>query len=120
MRNAINWFEIPVTDIERAVKFYSTLFDIQLKRMSSDGFSSAMFPAEGGIGGALVSGNGYTPDPGGALIYLNANPDLNVVLERVERAGGQQERGKTDIGEDGFYAIIRDTEGNRIGLHSMS
>lgn len=120
MHDAIKWFEIPVTDFERAVKFYDTIFDTQLERMSGEGFSMAMFPHNGGVGGGLVAGDGYVPNANGPLVYLNANPDLNVVLERVERAGGQRVKAKTDIGENGFYAIILDTEGNRIGLHCMS
>ena len=123
MDNVISWFEIPVTDFERAVKFYGTIFDVQLARMGGEGHSLAIFPHNGeveggGVGGALVAAEGYVPSAIGPLVYLNANPDLNVVLERVERAGGQQVKAKTDIGDDGFYAIIIDTEGNRVGLIS--
>jgi predicted enzyme related to lactoylglutathione lyase len=120
MHDVINWFEIPVTDIARAVKFYEAIFGIKLQVSRGEGFSSANFPHNGGVGGGLVQGDGYAPNAGGTLIYLNANPDLSAVLERVERAGGQRVKPKTDIGENGFFAIILDSEGNRIALHSMN
>jgi predicted enzyme related to lactoylglutathione lyase len=124
MHHAINWFEIPVTDIERAAKFYGAIFDTQLAVSNGNGYSMAIFPHDGGVGGAvgggLVAGEGYTPSTTGPLIYLNADPDLSVVLARVHGAGGQVIMPKTDIGENGFYALILDSEGNRVGIHSIS
>jgi predicted enzyme related to lactoylglutathione lyase len=120
MRDALNWFEIPVTDIERAAKFYGAIFNTKLSINKGPGFASAMFPHDGGVGGGLVAGDGYTPNAQGSLVYLNANPDLNVVLNRVKGAGGQVIKAKTDIGENGFFALILDTEGNRVALHSMN
>lgn len=120
MHNAINWFEIPVADIERAAAFYGAIFDTKLEINYGQDFASAMFPHNGGVGGGLVAGEGYTPNPQGALIYLNANPDLSVVLNRVKAAGGQVIQSKTSIGENGFFALILDSEGNRIALHSMN
>ena len=120
MHDMINWFEIAVTDIERAAEFYGAIFDRTLEIHRGPGFASAMFPHNGGVGGGLVAGEGYVPNTGGSLVYLNANPDLNVVLNRVKAAGGQAVKGKTDIGENGFFAIFLDTEGNRVALHSMS
>ena len=120
MHDAVNWFEIAATDIQRAANFYGALFDTTLEVHNGSGFSSVMFPHNGGVGGGLVAGEGYVPNTGGALVYLNANPDLTVMLNRVKAAGGQVIKGKTDIGENGFFAIFLDTEGNRVALHSMS
>jgi predicted enzyme related to lactoylglutathione lyase len=120
MHDVLNWFEIAVTDIERAAKFYGALFDTTLEVVHGPDFASAMFPHNGGVGGGLVAGEGYTPNTGGSLVYLNANPDLNVVLNRVIGAGGQVLKAKTDIGENGFFALFLDTEGNRVALHSMN
>ncbi len=120
MTNALNWFEIPASDIERAIKFYNTIFDIELIPMEmGDGFPMAMFPAEDGVPGAVIQGEGYTPSAEGSLIYLNGGEDLNNVLNRVEGAGGQVVSPKFDIGENGFAAFFLDTEGNKVGLHSM-
>lgn len=119
MRDVLNWFEIPVLDIDRAARFYGAVFDTTLAVNKQPDFASAMFPYEGGVGGGLVAGEGYTPNAQGVLVYLNANPDLGPVLERVRRAGGQVIKSKTNIGENGYYALILDTEGNRVGLHSL-
>jgi hypothetical protein len=119
MRDAVNWFEIPVTDIERATKFYGAIFDTTIETFRGEGFSSAMFAYDGGVGGGLVAGDGYVPSAEGSLVYLNANPDLSVVLNRVKGAGGQVVKPKTDIGENGYFAIFLDSEGNRVALHSM-
>lgn len=120
MTNALNWFEIPVADYERAKKFYNTIFDAQLADWEmSEGFTMGMFPADDGVGGAIVSGEGYVPSNEGSLVYLNAGDDLNTVLNRVEGAGGKVLVPKSDIGENGFFAFFQDTEGNKVGLHSM-
>jgi predicted enzyme related to lactoylglutathione lyase len=121
MSNALNWFEIPATDIERAVTFYGKILDTELVvQESMPGFSMAMFPSEEGVGGALLQGEGYAPSAEGSLIYLNAGDDLSAVLSRIEGAGGQVLTPKTDIGENGFMAYFQDSEGNKVGLHSMS
>ena len=121
MANALNWFEIPVSDIERAKKFYNVIFEIDLIPMEAgDGFPMGMFPAEDGVSGAIIQGEGYTPSTEGSLVYLNGGDDLNIVLGRIEAAGGQVVMPKTDIGENGFVAYFIDTEGNRVALHSMN
>ena len=125
--NAINWFEIPVEDFDRARKFYETIFDYQMPDMmmgpSRMGFF--LFDQSGGkVGGAIVYNPGfYTPAANGTMVYLNCQPDLQVQLERVEGAGGKVHQLKMEIapGQNlGFIAIITDTEGNRVALHSMS
>lgn len=124
-KNAISWFEIPATDLDRATKFYETIFTISLIPMDMPGLKMCMFPVEDmtGIGGALVDSGGFHVPSGtdGPLIYLNGNPDLQVILDRVEAAGGKIIVPKTEISPDyGYMGVIIDTEGNRIGLHSMS
>jgi uncharacterized protein len=120
MHDVINWFEIPVADIERAAKFYATIFAVKLEVRKGAGFATAELPHHGGVGGGLVAGDGYLPNTQGSLIYLNANPDLRVVLGRVKAAGGQVLKPKTDIGENGFFALFLDSEGNRVALHSTN
>jgi predicted enzyme related to lactoylglutathione lyase len=119
MTDALNWFEIPASDIERAKKFYNRIFEIELIPMEMGGGSMGMFPAEDGVGGAVVQGEGYQPSAEGSIVYLNGGEDLNNVLNRVETAGGQVVLPKTSIGENGFMAYFIDSEGNRVGLHSM-
>jgi len=122
--NALNWFEIPVTDFDRAKKFYETIFGYQMPEnvMGSArmGFLLYDFPA-GKVGGAIVyNPEFYTPSDNGSLIYLNCQPDLQIVLDKVEAAGGQTLMQKTIVAPDlGFWALIKDSEGNRVALHSM-
>lgn len=126
MTTAISWFEIATTDLERATKFYETILGVKLIPLDLDKIRMRMFPIDdpmgGGIGGALVdSGDFHKPSAtDGPLIYLNGNPDVQLVLDRVEKAGGSIVLPKTEISpEYGFMALIMDTEGNRIGLHSI-
>jgi len=118
--HAIHWFEIFVGDFDRAVRFYETLLGIELRRASEDGRPMAIFASAvtDGVGGALVRQAGREPAATGALVYLDANGKLDASLARVERAGGAVIQPKTDIGAPGFIALVRDTEGNVIGLHS--
>ncbi|MFT3935096.1 MAG: VOC family protein [Chitinophagaceae bacterium] len=119
--NALNWFEIATTDISRAKIFYETIFEIQMEEMGMPGMKYAMFPFDpkaAKIAGGLAQSPMHTPGKTGSLLYLNANPNLQNVLDRVEKAGGKITMPKTPIGENGFMAFIIDTEGNIIGLHS--
>ena len=120
MANALNWFEIPAANYERARKFYETIFATELIPMEGmEGFQMGMFPAEDGVGGGVIQGEGYVPSAEGSVVYLNGGDDLSEVLSRVEGAGGQVVMPKTSIGENGFVAYFLDSEGNRVGLHSM-
>ena len=122
MKNAINWFEIPVKNFERAKKFYGALYNAEIQEMPHPQFKYAMLPgdmANGGVGGGLVQGEGYEPSMSGPIVYLNGGEDLAVALSRAEAAGGKTLMPKTSIGPNGFMAILSDTEGNRIALHSM-
>jgi uncharacterized protein len=120
--NALNWFEIAVNDISRAKKFYETIFEMKMGETEMPGMKYAMFPWSpeiGKVGGGLAQSPMHKPGAGGSILYLNANPDLQNVLNRIEKAGGKITMPKTAIGENGFMAFITDTEGNYIGLHSM-
>jgi predicted enzyme related to lactoylglutathione lyase len=123
--NAISWFEIPATDLTRAQKFYETIFDMQMIPLDLPNFKMRMFPLEdmqNGVGGALVDSSGFHKPSGtdGPLIYLNGNPDVQQVLNKVEAAGGKIMVPKTEISpEYGFMAVIIDSEGNRIALHNV-
>ncbi|HEX5026115.1 MAG TPA: VOC family protein [Agriterribacter sp.] len=122
--NAISWFEIPATELTRAAKFYESIFDLQLIPLDLPNIKMRMFPITdmmSGIGGAIVDSGGFHKPSAtdGPLIYLNGNPDLQTVLDRVEPAGGKITVPKTLISpEYGFMGVFIDTEGNRIGLHS--
>ena len=118
--NAINWFEIPVSDIERAVAFYEAILGQPLHQMEVNaGYPMALLPAgEGGIGGALVQGPEYTPATTGVVVYLNGGRDLSDILDRVPAAGGQIIMPKTSLGDHGAAAYFLDSEGNRLGLQS--
>lgn len=125
MKHAISWFEIPTADIDRAQKFYESIFEITLTPIEMPGFKMRMFPLDNpmeGIGGALVFTEGfYKPSAtDGTLIYLNGNPDVQIVLDRIESAGGKVIVPKTMISEEyGYMGVFIDTEGNRIALHSV-
>jgi len=125
MNNAISWFEIPATDLTRAQKFYETIFGITLNPLDLPNIKMRMFPIDDmitGVSGAVVDSGGFHKPSAtdGPLIYLNGNPDLQLVLDKVEAAGGKIMVPKTEISpEYGCMAVIIDTEGNRIGLHSV-
>jgi len=125
MTNAISWFEIPATDLARAQKFYETIFGVTLNPLDMPNIKMRMFPLDDmmtGVGGAVVDSGGFhkASMTEGPLIYLNGNPDVQQVLDKVEAAGGKIMVPKTEISPDyGYMAVIIDTEGNRIGLHSV-
>ena len=124
-KHAISWFEIPTTNLERAQKFYETIFGVTLAPMDLPNIRMRMFPVENmmeGIGGAIVDSGGFHKPSAteGPLIYLNGNPDVQLVLDRVEGAGGTILVPKTQISDDiGHMAVFLDTEGNRIAIHSV-
>lgn len=126
MKNVVNWFEIYTSDFERAKKFYAEVFKFELTDlpMSSENHAEmkyATFPADQngwGASGALVKIDMAKPGIGGTLVYF-ATEEINEELSRVEAAGGKIVRPKQDIGDYGFIALLEDTEGNMIGMHSM-
>jgi predicted enzyme related to lactoylglutathione lyase len=123
--NALNWFEIPATDIERAQGFYEGIFDMEMTplpemmNMKMAGFPMNM--NSGKVSGALAASDYHQPSAEGTLIYLNANPDIQVVIDRIEKFGGKIVMPRTEISpEIGYMAFFIDTEGNRIGLHAQA
>jgi uncharacterized protein len=122
MVNSINWFEIPVTDFDRAKKFYETIYDAEIGEMPFPDGRYGMLPCdmENGVGGGIAQYEGFEPSDKGALVYLNGGDDLSIPLAKVEAAGGKIIMPKTSIGQNGFMAQIIDTEGNKVALHSMA
>jgi len=122
--NALNWFEIPVTDTARAKKFYETILDIKMDTNEMMGMEMTSFPFDmqsstGKVSGTLVKGPMHKPSMDGAVIYLNANPAIQTVIDRIEKAGGKILMPKTLISEQiGYMAFFTDTEGNRMALHA--
>jgi predicted enzyme related to lactoylglutathione lyase len=125
MDNAISWFEIPAIDIDRAQKFYETIFQIKMQNMDFTGIKMRAFPLDDpmkGVGGTIIDTGGFHKPSAtdGPLIYLNGNPDLQIILDRVEAAGGKVSIPKREISpEYGYMGLFEDTEGNRIALHSV-
>lgn len=121
MANVLNWFEIPVSDMGRAVKFYTEVMGYDsMYQTNMGGYDMAFFPMEGeGVGGALVKGEGCIPNANGSVIYLNANPDLAIPLSKIEAAGGKVIMPRTLITEEiGYMATFTDSEGNKVAFHS--
>jgi len=121
MRNAISWVEIPATDINRAIKFYSEILDSEIVQQNVGDFQMAFLPSDmEGVGGAITYGPDYTPAQTGVLVYLNGGEDLDVILARIDAAGGKVLVPKTLITEEyGYFGLFIDSEGNKLGLHSM-
>lgn len=121
--NSLNWFEIPATDIKRSKKFYETIFDIEMEDQNMGDNEMAFFPWSPGSGkatGSIVKSPTHTPSMEGSIVYLNANPNMDGVLSKVEAAGGKILVPKMNIGEHGNIAFIMDTEGNNVGIHSTN
>ena len=112
------WFEIPVSDMERAKAFYERVFGYPLKVQDLGELKMAWFPMEQGAPGAmgsLVMSRAYTPSHYGALVYFSVS-DIEGTLERVKASGGKVIRGKMDIGQFGYVGHFEDSEGNRVAL----
>ncbi|HEY0879380.1 MAG TPA: VOC family protein [Zeimonas sp.] len=118
--NPVGWFEIYVRDMERAQRFYETVFACRLQKLGGTELPMLAFPMAmnaAGAAGALVRKEGFDPGGSGVIIYFSCD-DCAVEAARVEDAGGRLERDKFPIGEYGHIALAVDTEGNMIGLHS--
>ena len=119
MKSAITWFEIPVKDMKRAVTFYEAMLDLTLRQELFNGIPNAIFPsAEEGVGGALVLDPRLTPHSHSTVLYLNATGKLDECIRRASEAGGVVVVPRTHIGDPGYIAMVQDTEGNCVGLHS--
>lgn len=121
MQNLINWFEIPATDFNRAVKFYGDILGINIHASEFGGTIMGFFPTDGtNVSGAIVQGENYAPAEGGVLVYLNGGDDLNNILGKIENAGGMVLLSKTKISDEmGYFAMFKDSENNTMALHSM-
>jgi predicted enzyme related to lactoylglutathione lyase len=122
MQNLISIFEIPAIDFSRAVTFYQNILNVSIEKVDMGDISMGLFPAnDKGVSGTVIKGDGYRPSIDGVIIYLNAGENLQVVLDRVEGNNGKVITPKTQISpEMGFYALFTDTEGNKLGLHSVN
>ncbi|QIA08670.1 VOC family protein [Draconibacterium halophilum] len=122
--NAVGWFEVPVTDMNRPMKFYETVLDVKLDRNQMGPLDMAWFPmtdeSYGSTGSLVCHPKFYKPSTEGIIIYFTAQSgDLNNELSRIEDAGGKVLQPKTRISDEyGFMALIIDSEGNRVALHS--
>jgi len=123
MVTTLNWFEIPAKDFARAIAFYATVLDAQIHEDPNPNMQYAYLPSDpkkGGFGGAIASGENFVPSMTGTTVYLDGGNDLSVPLGRVVSAGGTVILPKTSIGDNrGFIALFIDTEGNKVGFHSM-
>ena len=120
MKSYVSIFEIPATDISRAIKFYQGILDISIEKMEFPGMEMGILPYEGqAVVGVIMKGDDSKPSAEGVTIYLNGGDNLQVVLDRVEKNGGKVLVPKTPhADESGFFALFIDSEGNRLGLHS--
>ncbi len=123
--NVLTWFEIPVSDIDRAKTFYETILDIEMVKRADGNNEAVFFPfnsnvvqaTSGRVTGVLSKTDRNSPSSNGTVVYINASPYIQTVLDKVEPAGGKIISPKTQI-PAGFIAIIIDTEGNKVGLHA--
>ncbi|WP_369993896.1 VOC family protein [Winogradskyella sp.] len=118
----IGWFEIPVNDMDRAKKFYETVFKVEIHEVDFGGILMGWFPnhSDGqGATGTLIKQESYIPSQEGTLVYFICE-DVQNELDRIEAAGGKIYQPKTQISEEhGFMGAFIDTEGNRVALHSI-
>jgi len=123
--NAVSWFEIPVQDMERARTFYAAILGKPTQDVLDKGaVKMSILPLgndKGQVGGALTHSQGSKPSMSGTLVYLNASPNIQEFIDRVQPAGGRVLVQRTDIGEDmGFFSIFSDSEGNQVALHAFN
>jgi uncharacterized protein len=120
MKSYISMFEIPATDISRAINFYQTLLDIKIEKMDIEGIQLGILPYEGQmVHGVIIKADEYKPSADGVTMYLNAGENLQFVLDKVEKNGGEIIIPKTAHADgSGFFAIFLDSEGNKMALNS--
>lgn len=119
MANQIVWCDIPVNDLDRAIKFYGGVLGQLVAKHTMEGMSFGLLPdADNGVSGCLVLGDEHKPSTSGPMIYLNCDQRLDAAIATVEQNGGKILKPKHQIGPHGFRALILDSEGNRVALHS--
>ncbi len=122
MKQFISIFEIPVTDMARAIRFYEAILDIKIEEIDMDGTQMGIFPGDDQmVSGVLVSSPDYKPSADGVVVYLNGGDDLQQILDKVIANNGSVIVPKTLISpEMGYFAMFIDSEGNKLGLHSLN
>lgn len=122
MKSYISMFEIPATDISRAINFYQTLLEIKIEKMDVEGMQMGILPYEKQmVTGVIIKAEGYEPSANGVTIYLNVGENLQLFLDKVENNGGKIIVPKTaHADENGYFAIFLDSEGNKLALNSPS
>ena len=120
MKSYISMFEIPATDISRAIEFYQEILDIKIEKMEMPGMEMGILPYEGQmVTGVIMKGEGFNPSADGVTLYLDGGDNLQVILDKVEKNGGKIIVPKTPHADDsGHFALFLDSEGNRMGLNS--
>ena len=121
MTDRIVWFDIPTVDLDRAIEFYAAVLNCEITREeATSGTIGVLLHEDGEIAGCLFKKEGYPPSDTGPLMYLNVNSGLKEALETATRLGGKIVQDILAISPYGYRAIIIDSEGNRIALHSYS
>ena len=122
MKSYISIFEIPATEISRAVNFYQAILNIQIEKIDMPEMKMGILPYEGQmVTGVIIEADGYKPSADGVTIYLNGGDNLQIILDKVENNGGKILVPKSShADESGYFATFIDSEGNKIGLHSMN
>ena len=122
MKSYISIFEIPATDITRAINFYQAILDIKIEKIEMSEMQMGILPYEDQmVTGVITQAEGHIPSGEGVTIYLNGGDNLQVILNKVKNNGGKIHTPKSlHVDDSGYFAIFIDSEGNRIGLHSMN
>ncbi|MDO6602119.1 VOC family protein [Arenibacter palladensis] len=120
MNSYVSIFEIPATDISRAINFYKEILGVEIERLEFPGMEMGLFPYQDQmVTGVIMKGEGYEPSDKGVTIYLNGGDNLQTILDKVEGNGGKIIVPKSlHADESGYYALFLDSEGNKMGLHS--
>ena len=120
MNSFISIFEIPATDISRAINFYKEILGIEIEKLDFEGMEMGLFPFQDQmVTGVILKEKGYEPSTKGVTIYLNGGDNLQLILDKVEGNGGKIIIPKTPHADEiGYFAIFHDSEGNKMGLHS--
>ncbi len=119
MANQVNWFDIPVTNLDRAITFYSRVLNTQITKDTSATPVGVLAHNNGEVSGCLHESHDNKPSGCGPLLYFNVNGRLDDAVMTAVLSGGKIIKAKHPIGQWGYRAIIQDTEGNRIALHSL-
>jgi len=118
-KNRLVWFDIPVANLDRASAFYSAVLGIGVSKEQFDNFTFCVFAHGDGNGGCLIEKAADVTEKG-ILCYFNVDKRIKAAVDAVEKNGGRIVEGVHSLGPHGFRAIVIDSEGNRIALHSMT